>query len=601
MARQSVGHRSPFEVDNARNEDSADLVTTYVLTESFWRLLSAKNHIVLGARGSGKTALVKMLAHETLSQVTDRRIRGIIEKKELIGIYVPTKLEWVSCLKNKPWKTDAEIEAAFQWRLNVSTCAAFLITLKSCLKCYIEDHAIRARLELSIISKLSEAWVDPGCKEVFSSISDLEEYLRDREYKKQQSETFARAFKGEVSLPPVGLCFDQELFSPLRRAIDITSKALQFPNSSKWILCIDEAEFLDEIHHRIINSHIRAHPGRLFFKITTTPYFHHTLSTNTKTPLSVGHDFEYVYIDQYKVDSLPKGERVEEYFAKSVINRRAEHFRYGFNWHSLELLLGSSQLLDQKPSDWALHSNMFQLLEKHANKITVARAKRLLGTGEFKDQISRKMQGALLLKEAVANQRGNIELAIYDGLSMAIKCCESNPRRLIRVVNSFLLEADFSPDRKTFKKLSSNRQTSVLRQFSASTLNRVQTEERIGRGLFLMLESIGNTMSKAFHDNQLSTDQYTSIKIDNTITEDRWELIKHAVSQGLLVPNVNTNQLDQMPFKTGTFHLSYILAPHFKLLPRRGKSVSFTRALTGKVNINEIATHGIRQLSIFGD
>lgn len=597
MARSEYGRRSPFEVDNARNEDANDLLTTYVPTQDFWRLLSAKNHIVLGARGSGKTALIKMLSHEILARMPDKHISSLVEKKQFIGIYVPTKLEWVSCLKNKPWKTEADIESAFQWRLNISACAAFLVTLKSCLQRYVPDELKRALVEFEIAKRLADAWKDPNGDVSLNSVSDLEEYLRDREYRKQQAEAFARAFPSEKPLAPVGISFDQELFSPLRRAIDIACAVLEFPESSKWFLCIDEAEFLDEIHHRIINSHLRAHPGRLFFKITTTPYFHHTLATNTKTPLSVGHDFEYVYIDQPQLSPLPAGERADMYFAKTLVNKRAERYQHAFNWDSLVHLLGTSQLLDQKPSDWAPGGRMFGLLEKYASKSTIDRANRLFGSPEFKDQISRKMHGALLLRDAVAKQKGSIELDVYDGLAMAIKCCESNPRRVIRLVNSFLLELGVSSDKKSFKKLSSNRQTGILRQFSTSILSRVQTEEGVGRNLYSFLCSIGDAMFDAAHQRPVTTDQYTSVRIDESIASDRWELVKHAVAQGLLVPNVNTNQLDQMPVKTGTFHLSYSLAPHFKLLPRRGKAIAISAAMANR-RVQNKTTH---QLSFFGN
>src|ERR1039457_3078594 len=114
--------RNLFEIENARNLSRDELVETFVATKSFWRLLSAKNHIVLGARGSGKTAIAKMLSHDHLSRFDEKRAQNAIAAKAFIGMYVPTSVEWVGVLKNKPWQTEAEQEEFFQWRLNIASC-----------------------------------------------------------------------------------------------------------------------------------------------------------------------------------------------------------------------------------------------------------------------------------------------------------------------------------------------------------------------------------------------------------------------------------------------------------------------------------------------
>src|SRR5262249_44862492 len=46
---------------------------------------------------------------------------------------------------------------------------------------------------------------------------------------------------------------------------------------------------------------------------------------------------------------------------------------------------------------------------------------------------------------------------------------------------------------------------------------------------------------------------------------------KRSVGLGLLFPNVSANNPDQMPERGGTFHLAYVLAPNFRILPRRGR------------------------------
>ncbi len=88
------------------------------------------------------------------------------------------------------------------------------------------------------------------------------------------------------------------------------------------------------------------------------------------------------------------------------------------------------------------------------------------------------------------------------------------------------------------------------------------------------MNEIGLYMKHCLYDRPLTTDQVSSITIDSHISGREWQLIQRAVALGLLYPNINPRNPDELPVQEGTFHLAYALAPHFRLLPRRGKSRS---------------------------
>ena len=126
---------------------------------------------------------------------------------------------------------------------------------------------------------------------------------------------------------PVGLRFQVHLFAPLRRAISIASRIFEFSESTAWLLCLDEAEFLEDDHQRILNSHMRAHSGNLFFKITTMPYAHRGSETTTRVALDAGHDFDYVYLDSdpvFHAKTKTERGRIGTQFARQVFGKRAE-------------------------------------------------------------------------------------------------------------------------------------------------------------------------------------------------------------------------------------------------------------------------------------
>jgi hypothetical protein len=586
---QPTFRRDLFEIENARNLTRDELVGTFVPTKSFWRLLSAKNQIILGARGSGKTALAKMLSHDHLSRLGHDRARAAVESKSFIGIYLPTSVEWVGSLKNKPWQTESEAEEFFQWRLNISTTLAFLITVRSCLDTYCDNPGTRARAESEISKALAEAWL-PNYGEC-DTIRHLQHAVEDIEHKKQQQlarfRALGRLAEGEE---PAGLGFATELFGPLRRGIQLVGRVLEFPAECTWLLCLDEAEFLEPSHHRILNTYLRSDSGNLTFKLTTMPYKHYTRATNTALSLNVGHDFEYVYIDQDPV--LPSGRRPSQ-FATKLFRKRAELSGPQYQNVTLLKLLGDSTLLDRKTTDWAADSANFVLLREYATADTLERAERLRGNPQaFQDQIVRKLHGALLLRHALGSQKGRSDLDVFSGARMLIRCSDANPRRLIRLFNSVLLEAQGEGLLRNVSKKAQNR---ILTAFSASTLLRVQSEPECGRDLYRFLMLIGTFMHSDLVDRKLSTDQVSSVVVDDTVSDEEWDLVQNAVGLGLLFPNLALNSGDEMPERSGVFHLAYVLAPYFQILPRRGTARSL-RTVIDVARSNSILDG---QLSLF--
>ncbi|MCH8045608.1 MAG: hypothetical protein IID44_18000 [Planctomycetes bacterium] len=112
----------------------------------------------------------------------------------------------------------------------------------------------------------------------------------------------------------------------------------------------------------------------------------------------------------------------------------------------------------------------------------------------------------------------------------------------------------------------------MLTRFSDQVLAAVQSEPKIGRALHKLLVKVGEFMTHRLYNMPLTTDQISSIEIDHQIDDAEWGLIRRAVAIGLLYPNINPNNPDELPDREGTFHLAYALAPHFRILPRRGKS-----------------------------
>ena len=445
--------------------------------------------------------------------------------------------------------------------------------MRSCLQRYVDDELDRVRVERALCGNLSRIWSSTGD---LRSIKQLDDYLRETEYRKQQ-QVARRRVLGILpdDPPPPGVEFEVDLFLPLRRAIDIANDAMHLQENCSWLVCLDEAEFLDEIHHRILNTHLRSDSGRLAFKITTMPYSHYTQETNTpRATLNLGHDFDYIYIDRDQSFHHNVPHSVVMGFAEDLFLKRAAVMGGTYLGVTLSSLLGPSKLLDPTTEPWDEDSENFALLIKYASETTRRRALELLPRGsDFRDQISRKMHGAIRLRNAVELAKGAQKLDVFSGAALIVRCGDGNPRRLIRLFQRLLRKAGDNLE------VSPTKQTEVLDSFSGSILSRTKSEPEVGPELFRFLSILGNYMKARLHKEPLSTDQITAFNFDANSSQ-WWTLIERAVGLGLLFPNVSPKQPDIVPQSSGTFHMAAILAPCFKLLPRRGRSINLSSIMS---------------------
>ncbi len=586
--------RNLFELDNARYLSPDEVVQTFVPTESFWRLFSAKNHIVLGARGSGKTAMFRMAAHSHLAKSRDKDAQKIVSDRSFIGFYMPTKADWVGGLKNKSWLSDAQKEDVFCWRLNLSSCLSLISSIESCIDAYSKDDDEKVYNEIKISKLLSQLLLDD---ETSNTLKGLSEQLEKLDFRKQTSIARQRV-TGNQADQTIGLVFHNELFQPLHQAIRAVCPILEIPDKAIWMLCIDEAEALERFHHRILNSYLRTHSDNLVFKISTTPYGHHTLETNVGEGLSPGNDFEYVYID----NDFQNNSNKETQFETKIFSKRAKASGAPFKSLTLSSLLGSSLLLEPKDLTSESIKQLVNDIEDFGSDSLIRRSQKLKNQPtKFSNEIGRKVQGAVMLRKAVNAMRGQQEIDLYSGIEMVLRCSDGNPRRLIRIFNKLLSGATDEIKQKQKQKQKDNnaiiplqKQTNIMRQFSISVLARVQGEPKYGSKLHKMLETVGDNMRAALHEMPLSSDTVTSIEIDTNTSDEYRYLVRSAVGLGLLYPNIHTKTPDELPEERGIYHLAYVLAPAFYLLPRRGKS----RKLESMARPNAVAENVDQQLKM---
>lgn len=565
MDHNSELNNNIFEHSNARYYNSEQLASEFVWTYSFERLLSNKNHIVLGSRGSGKTAIIKMLSHEFLSKLKEDKAKDLISGNKFIGIYIPLKVEWVNSIK----EISGNDNHLFKWCLNLSSCARFIDTIKSLIKTNLDSNIEKVLAEERISSQISNIWMG---KEL-DTLNKINQELEVIEYKKN---IYFNKVKLGIPLSEsdhsIGENFFADLFKPLHMAINIVKRELNIGESSTWCVCIDEAEFLTEEHHKILNTYMRSYSD-IVFKITTMPYCHYTLETTVGAPVNIGHDFEYLYIDKLGLNSKNQksNQPVFETFAENLFQKRIKGTVLDNKGLTLKDILGRSELLDSSKGIGD-EDELYQKIIDYCDEKTVERAKSLFDSDRelYQSSISRKIRGTLLLHESFENYIGNAAPAIYSGASLVIRCSDGNPRRLLRLFN--YLFSDKLQSSSKIENISAKEQGSRIKEFSYSELDGLNLEID-GKIAFEMFTRIGRFLKDKLHSDKINTSTYNSFNFDSD--QDDWKYIKKAVDLGLIYPDFRgIDNSDKMPNRKGRFSLAFCLAPYFFLMPRKGDSVS---------------------------
>src|SRR5450830_33491 len=578
-----------FEVDNAKQLTVEKTVRYFVPPENFARLFSGKNHILLGSRGSGKTTWVRMLAHDHVYLASKQL--GIANKfardaldNDFIGIYVPTNIGLIGSLKNKPWQSEAHAEQFFQWRLNLHSCAALIPIIRSCIDCYISDPYERTIAELSICKDLSKFWSRSDNVRDIKTLEALRLLIATVETKRVDEISRYRA-RG-LPMDELNDYFDSELFHPIKYGIQVITYHVGIPKEAVWMLCIDEAEYLTEAHHRIINTHMRTASENLVFKIATMPFAHHTMATNADDPVREGHNFDYVYVDQVPIDSRGAGKEDAAFlrFARDVFKRRANSLSSNGVPLTMQQMLGPSPLIDEKSVESREDINDFMLLlEKYSNEATCIRARRLLSYDprKFRNEILRKMHGALILRDALHQRVGNSKLGVYSGEATIVRCSDGNARRLMRLLNALLKKIVHIQESKEpiSYPLSPVVQNEIIETIARDALNRVQSEPPHGVLTHKYLSTVGNYMKFAFRSKKLGTDFVSSIIVHRDDGLQIQQFVKQAVQLSLLTPSRdNAHDGPNAPCE-GVFHLAFIFSPLFGFLPRRNKAQRLPKIL----------------------
>ncbi len=533
---------NPFSDSQPRNFSDKKVLSEFYPISNYWSLFNDQHEILIGSRGSGKTFLLKMMRYSLLKRVNDERAIRLIKEKKYIAVYIPMHLEFVAPFNNCSLSSDEQI-VLFQIAFNCFLAEALMTELRSIID-DIEDKGERIYKQLKLVTKLYEMW--------FSEKGDVCDFdmLSEKIQKIYYSMDWSTPNNKDV--PPI---FKRQIGASLLAVKDIITNVLEFKEEPTWIVCVDEAEFLNETLQKCINNVFRSDSNRLTLKVATLPFYHTTLETLVPgIVVSNGNDFSY-----RNVDMTFDGQDFIELTNKLCEHRLYERFDSKMICHSVEDFVGSVGKDDAiayyryEIGDCEATSQE-EIKKKIIEDFPPKRRKNAPNYSNDRKSIYDKYAPIFFLREMYKlSCEGNHKPGWYAGAKTVRRVSQGNPRMFIQVMGALF-------DVARNKKLTPKVQHEVILKFAESICKATKALEVEGPLAYKNITTIANTIKKKVHGEYLLSQGYT-FKIKYKSDEDFGENLKWiqlAIAYSRLVVDEDTKK-NGISIET-TFNLSNAFA-----------------------------------------
>jgi hypothetical protein len=580
-----------FPSFNARNLTAKQVASTFVPPEQFSQLCGQCHSMVVGPRGSGKTTLLKMLQPQALDAWNEPVADKWRKLVAFYGVYVPADISWGMQL--------ATIDPV---RLGVAASELFGIaaftthTLRALIQTmdYVNKDVTRVGQR---VTQSQEAEIARSLCKAWSLGSDVRSFVSLRlalgarllEIKSTASEEATRGSDGRnqrlADLRMLHIPFDEACSMALDHFIATTNEA-----DTRWALMFDELELAPRPVMKTLLSSVRSIDQRFLFKLSLVPFG--SDSEELKNEIKAGrvHD-DYNTIRlwyPHKEDGYPfcrdlwtsvlREQRrdivePEAVFGRSIFDLGREEWKEEGTSYRPDTKMGQAfASLALKDPSFAEYVASKEIDVEHLAEISAIdrpRTVRKIGAIVI-------LRDELLSASNVGEKRSRKVPAIYAGADALFAMVEGNPRWFKGLVGQ-LLSAE-----NTKLKISNQLQQQYIQQASDRFRSLLQTIPREGSkyGVMNLLDRLGEFLHVRQIEDDFDPDPIGSFKLESNVRPEFVQLLGQAMNQGAIVRmDDQASSISEGGLLGERFRLSYLLAPHYRILLRAGRTVAMSTAL----------------------
>lgn len=573
---------------NARHLRAEDIAKSFVMSNSFRKLLQNNHSIVLGARGCGKTTMMKMLTLPALYSWEHAEAKHIRESLSYYSIYVSTDIYWD--VKNQSFaeqlnKFDNLELFISKFSVSSSIFLAICETLKNILLYEVEDNDMYKEFELC--KTLITSWKLPI--DIIPQIQYVSEALNDRiDEVNQIIQKLIFNNNTEYEFPDYFfLDFETSILKIISRfesIYDLTKKS--------WALCFDELEFAPLWLQDKLYTSLRSRDQRILYKLSSSPVLPSSLEDKFSSDYapSVGNDFTLIKMWN-QADELV--------FIQNLISTYVKNVNPNLD---VRCLFGTNEIYNKETDSYVIgsdfHDKIIKLGEKDDSFVDFLRSKEIeietvVFNKYFNDTIYRKIKPIVYFREFFIseNRAEGVKLRkrkkssdLYFGFEVVAKICDGNPRWLISLLNDLLLHSIVDGE------LSRAKQTDEIMRYSRRFLNVISSIPIESSSSFTFKNFI-NKVGLYFKQDILGPifkmDPNNTFTVDKDISDDVLLLLEKGIAQGaFIIVNSGDEDLD-FNLIGKRLKLSYLLYPMYYLPLRKYEAVKLKECLANSNEVDE--------------
>jgi hypothetical protein len=590
---------NPFHEVQVKTYGEEKLLSEFFPTSVFLSLLNEQHEVLIGTRGSGKTAILRMLSYSCLRKVQNPEVKEFVKQHRFIGFYIPLHIEWMKSLPQDPSKATEY----FQFAFNCKAAQSLIDEIKVLIRDLAHTAEKRLEMEGRVLTRMAKLWLnmDPQSFAVLEDIS----YEIECRFNNQQP----WRDKDDNSLP----IFAKPILAPILSVLPYIARDLGIdPQKTHWLACVDEAEFLEEIYIKCFNTFMRSDKRPIVLKLATMPYKYSTRETLIPGIMaeSNGNDFYFRPIDlawdstdsinltdhlanvRLKRNHLFDDENItlDNFIGKIGADDPKDYFR---------LEIAAEEATDAAILEGILKSLSPKRRENYEKEKEKGGDEKNLSQAYFK-----RYSPVYYVRRIREELRGNRSVGWFSGPAMIRRVADGNPRRFISMMREL-----FESARKT--ELTTKEQHRVVTDFADREYPRAEGLPEYGRLLKGILDTLGELMSERVHGKEM-VDGGIGFSVHSGLLQNK--VIRSALEQGVAYSYlfVDGGSLLEGFTEKSDFRTAHLSAVKYWLPMRKGqrlllKSPHSKQQLANLARSAPATTResntilGVLQLSLFED
>ena len=603
----NIGFYSSY---NARHLDAEEVARAFVPSAKFRQLIGLQHSLLVGARGSGKTHLLKMLQPKALNAWDHPDADELRKRIGYWGIFVAADEAW----RQQVDAIAAEMETSVQSRYRQAVFTAH--TQRAVIDCFLQLTHDRPEKDFEFARVNFTSAQERNLCQTLSSSWDIKPRIHSLLGMKQATiDRSADLYEAAESANELGsllkACQTQAIQTVIRAINAFDTEASRF--SGRWCVMFDEIEIAPAQIQEVLFRSLRSSDQRLIFKLALSPSTQAASVFREAAGPSVGNDFDEIslYSDPKEVSvfcenlwmKVSEGTIAAKLSPIAVLGHSAfyapdqiaPYGRHG-RWQA-----ASTSLAAKDPS-------YAKFLEKYG----IDPGSLATAPPQFRNSVIRKIGPLVGFRDFVLKwdpKSGSSRLRgdktkpsqMFSGWEVLCLVSEGNPRWFTGMAKALLLKREAGV---SGRGLTLESQYSALHAASRKFMDYVATipsRNRLqGDGPETGLKSLLAALLERFRDEvtylDFALDPVLSFEVDENIGDDVRQAIFDGLYSGAFVPigDVERQFAFSLPLVGQRLRPTYLIAP-LEILPlRTGKSRQLSTLLNSMRNGRSISKRGIK-------